>query len=151
MTVIRLGRGESDTILSGVQALAVSGMWPLAALVFVASITVPVLKLTGLGMMLLTTRRGSSWRLPERTFIYRIVDSIGRWSMIDVFMVSILTALVRMGRLATINPGPGVLAFCSVVILTMFAAMSFDPRLMWDAAAARRSARLVVPSAGSTP
>jgi paraquat-inducible protein A len=147
MTVIRLGRGESDTILSGVESLAAAGMWPLAALVFVASITVPVLKLIGLGMMLLTTRHGSSWRLPERTLIYRIVDSIGRWSMIDVFMVSILTALVRMGRLATINPGPGVLAFCSVVILTMFAAMSFDPRLMWDAAAARRAALRAPPVA----
>ncbi len=137
MTVIRLGRGESDTILSGVEALAAAGMWPLALLVFVASITVPVLKLIGLAMMLFTTRSGTSWRLPERTLIYRIVDGIGRWSMIDVFMVSILTALVRMGRLATINPGPGVLAFCAVVIVTIFAAMSFDPRLMWDAAADR--------------
>jgi paraquat-inducible protein A len=147
MTVVRLGRGEADTILAGVQSLAEAGMWPLAALVFVASITVPVLKLVGLSMLLITTHRGSAWRLVERTLIYRIVDGIGRWSMIDVFMVSILTALVRMGRLASVYPDPGVLAFCSVVILTMFAAMSFDPRLMWDAAAARaaRPARLIAP------
>ena len=73
-------------------------------------------------------------RLKQRTVLYRIVDAVGRWSMIDVFMISILTALVRMGTLASVVPGPGVVSFCGVVILTMFAAMSFDPRLMWDAA-----------------
>ena len=137
MTVVRVGRGEADTIISGVESLAAAGLWPLALLVFIASITVPVLKLLSLLLMLLTTSRGTAWRLGERTLLYRIVDGIGRWSMIDVFMVSILTALVRMGRLASIDPGPGILAFCSVVILTMLAAMSFDPRLMWDAATER--------------
>jgi paraquat-inducible protein A len=154
MTVIRLGSGAPNTIISGVEELAASGMWPLAALVFVASITVPVLKLIGLSLLLITTRRGSLWRLHERTVIYRIVDGIGRWSMIDVFMVSILTALVRMGRLAAVYPNAGVLAFCSVVILTMFSAMSFDPRLMWDAAAtrlARDRAHALAPHAARQP
>ena len=134
LTLVSFGQGSPDTILSGVMSLAGSGMWPLAGLVFFASITVPVLKLTGLLTLLVSTRRRARGRLVERTILYRVVDSVGRWSMIDVFMISILTALVRMGSLASIIPGPGVLAFCAVVILTMFAAMSFDPRLMWDAA-----------------
>ncbi len=137
LTLVKLGRGAPSTILGGVRELAAAGMWPLAALVFVASITVPLLKFIGLTIMLATTRRRTAWRLRERTTLYRVVDFIGRWSMIDVFMISILTALVRMGTLASVYPGPGVLAFCAVVILTMLAAISFDPRLMWDAAEAR--------------
>ncbi len=132
MTVIQLARGSPDTILSGVEQLATAGQWPLAALVFIASITVPVLKLLGLVVLLVTTQRRSTQHLRERTLLYRIVEAIGRWSMIDVFMVSILTALVRMGQLASITPGPGVICFCSVVILTILASHSFDPRLMWD-------------------
>lgn len=137
MTVIRLGRGAPDTILSGVEELARAGMWPLALLVFVASIAVPVLKLVSLSWLLLSTHRRSATRLRERTLLFRIVDAVGRWSMIDVFMVSILTAIVRLGAIASVTPGPGVLAFCSVVILTMLAAATFDPRLMWDAATPR--------------
>ncbi len=134
MTYVSLGKGQPNTILSGVVELAKSGMWPLALLVFFASITVPVLKLVGLSFLLITTRRRSARGLKRRTAIYRVIDSIGRWSMIDVFMISILTALVRMDKLASVFPGAGVIAFCSVVILTMFAAMAFDPRIMWDAA-----------------
>jgi paraquat-inducible protein A len=139
MTVISLGQGSPNTILSGVMELATDGMWPLAALVFVASITVPVLKLFGLAYLLITTQLGRRKALRERTFIYRVIDSIGRWSMIDVFMISILTALVRMGTIASVYPGPGVLSFCAVVIITIFAAQSFDPRLIWDAAERARS------------
>jgi paraquat-inducible protein A len=138
MTVVSFGQGAPSTIVSGVQELALAGMWPLALLVFFASITVPVLKLVSLSILLISTQRGARSRLRERTLLYRIVDAIGRWSMIDVFMISILTALVRMGRIASIVPGPGVVSFCAVVILTMFAAMSFDPRLMWDAAEGRK-------------
>jgi len=134
MSVTSLGLSESDTILSGVVALADAGMWPLAALVFFASISVPVLKLAGLTWLLLATRRRSAAGLQRRTRVYRVVDSVGRWSMIDVFMISILTALVRMGFLASVSPGPGAVSFCAVVILTILAANSFDPRLMWDAA-----------------
>jgi paraquat-inducible protein A len=139
LTVISFGQGEPSTILSGVEELAGAGMWPLAALVFFASILVPVLKLVGLSWLIITTRRGTARHLRERTVFYRALDCIGRWSMIDVFMVSILTALVRMGRLASVYPGAGVLSFCSVVILTMIAAMCFDPRLMWDSAERRRA------------
>jgi paraquat-inducible protein A len=134
LTVIQLGRGAPSTILGGVEELGAAGMWPLAALVFVASIAVPVLKLIGLSVLLLSTRRRSRGRLAERTLLYKIVECVGRWSMIDVFMISILTAMVQAGTLATVVPGPGVLCFCAVVILTMLAANSFDPRLMWDAA-----------------
>ena len=137
MTVISFGAGSPDTILSGVEALAAAGMWPLAALVFFASITVPVLKIVGLMILLVTTQRGSRWRLRDRTMLYRIVETIGRWSMIDIFMLSILVGLVQLGNIATIAPGVGAISFCAVVIITMIAASSFDPRLMWDAAGER--------------
>ncbi len=138
MTVISFGKGESDTILSGVKALFLAGMWPLALLVFFASITVPVLKIVGLMFLLVTTRRGSRWRLRDRTLLYRIVEAIGRWSMIDIFMLSILAGLVQLGSIATIEPGVGAISFAAVVVVTMFAAAAFDPRLMWDAAGENR-------------
>jgi paraquat-inducible protein A len=107
-------------------------MWPIALLVFFASITVPVLKLVGLVYLLISVHRRSTWRLRDRTLMYRIVEGVGRWSMVDVFMIGILAALVALGNLATIAPGPGAIAFCGVVIITILAAMAFDPRLMWD-------------------
>jgi paraquat-inducible protein A len=136
MTVIRFGRGEPNTLLSGVIELLQDQMYPLALLVFLASITVPLLKLVALVTMLIMTGEGSARRLRSRTRLYRFVDTIGRWSMIDVFMLTILVALVRMGFIATVLPGLGAIAFASVVVLTMFSAHSFDPRLMWDAAEA---------------
>jgi paraquat-inducible protein A len=140
LTVIRLGAGQSSTILAGVRELIDTGLWPLAALVFFASIAVPVLKLVGLIFLLLTTQTGTGWRLHDRTVLYRIVDAIGRWSMIDIFMESILVALVQFGTVASVYPGRGALAFAGVVILTMLAARSFDPRLMWDKLPARAPA-----------
>jgi paraquat-inducible protein A len=135
LTVTRLGAGRPNTILGGVRDLISSGLWPLALLVFFASVAVPVLKLISLGVLLISTQRRSRWRLHDRTALYRVVDGIGRWSMIDVFMISILVALVQFGKLESVIPGPGAIAFAAVVILTMFAAERFDPRLMWDAAA----------------
>lgn len=132
MTVIYFGRGAPDTIISGVIELLHGGMWPLALLVFVASIMVPVLKLIGLSFLLISVQRGSITRLRDRTLLYRIIEQVGRWSMIDVFMIGILTALVNLGSIATIEPGIGAVCFAGVVIVTMFASMSFDPRLMWD-------------------
>jgi paraquat-inducible protein A len=134
LTVVRLGAGQPSTILGGVRELLELGMWPLAALVFFASVAVPVLKLIGLSVLLISTHCGTSWALHDRTVLYRIVDAIGRWSMIDIFMESILVALVQFGQLASVYPGPGAIAFAAVVILTMLAARSFDPRLMWDSA-----------------
>ncbi len=133
MTVVMSGRGEPDTILSGVKELIEGGMWPLALLVFFASITVPVLKLLVLTYLLISVGRKSRWRPRERTALYRLTESVGRWSMIDIFVISILVALVKVGSLATIEAGAGALAFSGVVVITMFAAMSFDPRLIWDA------------------
>jgi paraquat-inducible protein A len=133
MTVTSFGQGEPDTILSGVKALIGAGMWPVAILVFFASITVPVLKIVALIFLLISVQRGSRWRPRDRTVLYRVVESVGRWSMVDIFMISILVALVNLGAIASIVPGPGAIAFASVVILTMIAAMTFDPRLIWDA------------------
>ena len=134
MTVISFGHGEPDTILSGVKALIAANMWPLALLVFFASITVPMLKLCGLVFLLVSVHRKSTWRLRDRTVLYRIIESVGRWSMIDIFMISILIALVKLQAIATIEPGIGATSFAGVVIITMIASMMFDPRLMWDAA-----------------
>lgn len=138
MTVISFGRGSPSTILGGVQELFAHGMWPLALIVFFASVTVPVLKLIGLFSLLISVQRRSRWRLRDRTVLYRIVEAVGRWSMIDIFMLSILVALVRLGAIATVEPGVGAVSFAAVVVLTMFAAMSFDPRLLWDAGGANR-------------
>lgn len=132
MTVISFGKGEADTILSGVKELIHAGMLPIALLVFFASITVPVLKLLALTYLLLSVQYQSQWRPRERTKLYRMTEVVGRWSMIDIFMISILIALVKLDAVATIEPGPGAISFAAVVILTMFAAMSFDPRLIWD-------------------
>ena len=120
-------------------------MYPLAALVFFASIAVPMLKLIGLSVMLVATQTGRSGWLRDRTRLYYVVRWIGRWSMIDIFMEALLGALVRFGTVITIEPGVGAVAFCSVVILTIFAAETFDPRLMWDSAAQRSASH---PQAG---
>ncbi|WP_419727807.1 paraquat-inducible protein A [Lichenicola sp.] len=134
MTIIQIGRGGGHTILNGVRELYEAHMLPLALLVFFASITVPVLKIVGLVLMVWCTWRGSARRLVDRARLFRLIDFIGRWSMIDVFMVSILVALVHLGSIANINGEPGLFAFASVVVFTIFAADCFDPRLMWDAA-----------------
>ncbi len=134
LTTTRLGAGTPSTIIGGAQELLKAGMWPLALLVFVASIMVPLFKLLSLSFMLALTHRGSSWRLGDRTRLYRLVDFIGRWSMIDVFMLATLASLVRAGTVATILPGLGAVCFGTVVVLTMIATACFDPRAMWDAA-----------------
>ncbi|MBV9118600.1 MAG: paraquat-inducible protein A [Acetobacteraceae bacterium] len=144
LTVVQLGAGAPSTILGGVRELIASRMYPLAALVFFASVAVPMLKLIGLSIMLVATQTGRAGWLRDRTRLYHIVRWIGRWSMIDIFMESLLGALVRFGTIITIEPGVGAIAFCSVVILTIFAAESFDPRLMWDAAQPSEPMRLAL-------
>lgn len=134
MTVVRYGRSQPDTIMSTVKQLGEAGMWPLAVLVFFASIMVPGAKLIALILMMVTTHRRSAWALRGRTRLHRIVEAIGRWSMLDVFLLSTLVALVQVGLLSTIRPESGDIYFASVVVLTMIAARSFDSRLMWDAA-----------------
>ena len=90
--------------------------------------------LVGLAVLLVTTARRSTWRLPDRTRLYRVVDVVGRWSMVDIFMLAVLVALVQAGLLSTVLPEPGAVYFAAVVVLTMLASHCFDPRLMWDAA-----------------
>jgi len=138
LTITRFGRTEPYTILGGVRDLAAAGLWPLALLVLAASIIVPVLKLGGLTWCLIAIRLRSARALRQRTSFYRFIDFIGRWSNIDVFMISIVTALVQFGTITTIEPGPAVASFATVVALTMVATGAFDPRLMWDAASAAR-------------
>jgi paraquat-inducible protein A len=131
--VVSLGQAQSDTIMSGVIYFIRSGMWPIALVIFVASIFVPLLKLIILVFLLITVQRKSSWRPKDRTRLYRITEVVGRWSMVDIFVVTILVALVKLGGLASIQAQPGAVFFCAVVVITLFAAMSFDPRLIWDA------------------
>ncbi len=131
MTVVHFGREEPTTILSGVARLYASGMWPIALVVLTASVVVPLLKFLGLGHLLLLAARGrAGGRVHGR--LYRLLDAIGRWSMVDVFVVALLAALVSLGNVATIEPGSGASAFAAVVVFTMLAAHAFDPRLLWS-------------------
>ncbi|MBF0161820.1 MAG: paraquat-inducible protein A [Magnetococcales bacterium] len=132
MTVIRFGQGEPDTILSGVQHLMASGLWPLALIILFASVLVPLMKLAVLTFLLLSVHYQTKWRLRERTTLYRVIELFGHWSMVDIFLLAVLTALVQLGSLTTIEPGNGATFFGMVVVLTMLATRRFDPRLMWD-------------------
>lgn len=127
-----LGKVQSDTIMSGVIYFISHGDWPLALVIFIASVAVPLLKLLILTYLLWTVKHRSRSRPMDRTKLYRITEAVGRWSMVDVFVVTVLVALVQLGFLANIEAGPGALYFSMVVIITMFAAMAFDPRLIWD-------------------
>ena len=128
-----LGSSEGDTILGGVAFLYVSGSWPLALIVLIASVMIPLGKLMALAYLLISVQRGSIANSRERTRLYRIVEFIGRWSMLDVFVDAFTVALVQLQPLMSVAPGPGVLFFAAVVVLTMLAAEAFDPRLIWDA------------------
>ena len=132
MTVISLGKAQSDTIMSGVIYLLHHGMWPLALVVFVASVVVPLAKMVAILYLLISVQRRSSWRPEDRTRLYRITEAMGRWSMVDIYVVTILVALVSLGNLATIEAGLGAVFFGAVVVLTMLSAEAFDPRLIWD-------------------
>jgi len=123
---------ESDTIMSGVAFLWSEGSWLLAAILFIASIAVPFAKLLAMTFLLVSVQRRSTLAPEQRTRLYRVLEFVGRWSMIDIYVAAILTALVQFGGLMSIQAGPGAIAFGSVVVLTMFAAESFDPRLIWD-------------------
>ena len=132
MTVNSLGQGDPSTIMAGVIQLVQHGMFPIAAVVFIASILVPTFKLVGIGLLLFSVQRHQPLSAQQRIVMYRFIEFIGRWSMLDIFVIAILVALVNFGRLASIEANLGAAAFASVVILTMFAAVTFDPRLIWD-------------------
>jgi paraquat-inducible protein A len=132
MTVTRLGVGEPHTIIGGIVALIDSGMIPIAMLVLVASILVPLLKIVGISLLLLNVHYRWQDHAEKWTMLYRAITFVGRWSMLDIFMISILVSLVDMGSVAQVIAGSAATAFAAVVVLTMFAAKNFDPRLIWD-------------------
>jgi len=123
---------RKDTIISGVVHLWKNGSMMIAVIVFVASIVIPLLKLISLTLLLVSVQRRSRWQPQQRTHLYRMVELVGRWSMLDIYVVTLLAALVQLGSLATVKAGPAAIAFGAVVVVTMFASMQFEPRLIWD-------------------
>lgn len=132
MTVNFLGSGMPATIMEGVVELINADMLPVAAVVFVASILVPTFKLVGIALLLYSIQRRQPLSPRQRIVMYRFIEWIGRWSMLDIFVIAILVTLVNFGNLASIEANLGAAAFASVVVLTMLAAVTFDPRLIWD-------------------
>lgn len=133
MTVVTsLGNVESDTIMSGVIYFMQHGEWPIGLVILIASVVVPLTKLFILIYLLISVQRKSQWRPAERTRLYRITEAIGRWSMTDIYVVTVMVALVHLGNLATIEAGVGAIFFGAVVVLTIIAALTFDPREIWD-------------------
>ena len=132
MQTASFGKVQADTIMSGVVYFLMHGDWPLALIIFVASVVVPLLKMLALIYLLFSVQRRSPVQQRQRTRLYRITELMGRWSMVDVFVIALMAALVHLGALAEITPGPGAAAFAAVVVLTMIAALAFDPRLIWD-------------------
>jgi paraquat-inducible protein A len=142
LTVMRtdsLFGSEDHTILGGVVELWNDGSWDLAAIVFIASIVVPILKMLVLAVLAITVQRQSHWRRHERARLYRMLDAVGHWSMLDVYVVALLVGLVRFRGIAEVLPGPGIAAFGAVVVLTLLSSLSLDPRLIWDARDANRA------------
>jgi len=134
MSTSSLFASQTDTIMSGVIFLWQDGAWYLAVIVFVASIVVPLAKMLGLVLLLVSVQLGWEGGVPERARLYRALEAVGRWSMLDIFVIALLTTVVQLTALAAVRPGPGALAFGAVVVLTMAATRSFDPRLLWDPA-----------------
>ena len=132
MTVMRFGKGDPNTIMSGVIHLIEGGMWPLGMIVFIASVVVPIMKLVVLSFLMISVKKKSSWRPRDRTVLYRVTEVVGAWSMVDIYLLAMLVALVKFGFLTTILPGIGATFFGAVVVATMLAAHTFDPRLIWD-------------------
>jgi len=122
---------DDHTLVGGILELWKSGSWELATIVFVASIAVPLLKIAALALLSATAQRRSRWRQRERAGLYRLVETVGHWSMLDVFVVVLLVGMVHFGVLASVEPEAGLLAFGAVVVATMLASASFDPRLIW--------------------
>jgi paraquat-inducible protein A len=127
-----LGRGSNSTISTGVIEFWKAGSYGIALVIFIASVAVPCAKFLALSVLLVSAKRQSSWARRERALLYRLVELVGYWSMLDVLVVAIVAGLVKFHALADIEPRLGILFFGGVVILTMLAAMQFDPRLTWD-------------------
>ena len=127
-----LGDESSDTIISGVIYFLTHGDWPVALVIFLASVVLPMLKMIAIAYLLIMVQRGKVTRQREKTRLYLLAEVLGRWSMVDIFVVALMITLVQLGELATFEPGPAAIAFSLVVMLTMFAEMVFDPKLIWD-------------------
>jgi len=132
MKMYLYGGYSESTVWDGVVTLARTDQWVVAAIVFLASIVIPVVKLAGLFALVVTARMGWGRRLRSRTQLYKLIDAIGPWAMLDVFLLAVLVALVKLNTWATILPGPGLIAFTAVVVLTMLASAAFDPKLLWE-------------------
>ena len=132
------GAYSESTVWDGCVRLYQSGQWPIAVIVFLASILIPVLKLLGLFFLVVLTKIKSTRWQRERSWIYRTIDAIGPWAMLDVFLLAILVALVKLGQLATVLPGRGLFAFTAMVVFTILASASFDPTLIWNKTEQRR-------------
>ena len=131
MTTVSALQRERHTLLGGIHELWVDGSWGLSLIVFVASIAVPVLKISVLALLAWTVEHAPSWRRLERAKLYRLIEAVGHWSMLDVYVVVLLAATVDFGPLANVDAGPALLSFAAVVVLTMLATFAFDPRLIW--------------------
>jgi paraquat-inducible protein A len=132
LTTITAKGTQSDTIMQGVVLLWSRTGWPLSVIVLVASIVIPSAKILTLGYLIFTVQRGSRDHHCQRIWSFRLVQVIGRWSMVDVFVDTFTVALIQLQPLMSVTPGPGLLFFAAVVVLTMLAVESFDPRLIWD-------------------
>jgi paraquat-inducible protein A len=126
------GAYSESTVWDGVVSLAQHNQWLVAVIVLMASLVIPVLKLLGLLYIVVSTWLGFGQRMRERTRIYKFIDAIGPWSMLDVFLLAVLVSLVKLGSIATVLPGPGLIAFSLVVVLNMLATQSFDPKMIWQ-------------------
>ena len=132
MRTTALGSEEADTIMSGVLYFLSAGEWYLALVIFAASVMLPLLKIVAIGYILISIQRGATSRRQEKSNLYKLAEILGKWSMLDIFVVGLMVMLVQLGNLTAIDPGPAVIAFALVVILTMFAEEALDPKLIWD-------------------
>jgi len=142
MQTITAKGSESDTIMQGVVLLWSPTGWPLSLIVLFASVMIPSAKILALLYLVITVKRGSIQNNGQRVRLYRMVEIIGRWSMVDVFVDTFTVALIQLQPLMSVVPGPGLLFFAAVVVLTMMAVESFDPRLIWDSASAKKSKKV---------
>jgi paraquat-inducible protein A len=131
LTTQNAGHSRTDTIFSGTVELWRQGLWAIAVIVFIASIAIPVFKLIGLGWLLFCAHRGANYDARQLTRLYGALDFIGRWSMLDVFLVAFLSGIVRFGSFSTVEPRSGIIAFAIAVVLTVLATHAFDPRVLW--------------------
>ncbi|MCE9661655.1 MAG: paraquat-inducible protein A [Burkholderiales bacterium] len=132
MTTVSALQHDDHTLLGGIRELWIDGSWGLSIIVFIASIAVPVLKIGALALLAWSTQYAPAWRRLDRARLYRLIEAVGHWSMLDVYVVVLLAATIRYGSLASVQAGPGLLAFAAVVVLTMLATYAFDPKLIWD-------------------